>query len=39
MWQDHAEGVERLVIDSIRHEIGRLLDEVRPTLHVIGSER
>ena len=24
MWQDHAEGAERLVIDSIRHEVGRL---------------
>ena len=32
MWQNHAEGAERLVIDSIRHEIGRLLDEVRPIL-------
>ena len=39
MWQDHAEGAERLVIDRIRHEIGRLLDEVRPTLYVIGSKR
>ena len=39
MWQDHAEGAERLIIDSIRHEVGRLLDEVRPTLYVIGSKR
>ncbi len=38
MWQNRAEGAEQLVVDSIRKEVGRLLDEVSLALIIYESK-